>query len=144
MSLSRFIALLFALPLTPQADDAARTLPRRWVMLFRSADYRVSLDTAHVDRRRDGSYAVLYETWHLHGEIDHGLRFNREEVASELRCFPLGFRTKEVALFLDQGPALRRQTGDGVAPGLPWKVPGVSSVDLDVMRAVCRLLSGRS
>ncbi|MEP6835723.1 MAG: hypothetical protein ABJB74_20210 [Gemmatimonas sp.] len=141
--LSPLVALALILSLAACPASSGRDASARWVILFVNADYRIALDTAHVDRRRDGTYAVRYETWHLHGEIDQGLRFNREEVVSELRCVPLGFRTKEVALFLDQGPSLSRKPGDGVAPGSPWRAPGAKSVDLEVMRAACRLLSAQ-
>ena len=136
-------ALLLALWFAPYSANPPRVATARWIVLFQNADYRVSLDTAHIDRRRDGTYRVLYETWHFHAEIDQGLRFNREEIVSDLRCAPLGFRTKEVALFLDQGPALSRKPGDGAAPNAPWRIPGTKSVDLDVMRAACRLIDKR-
>ena len=65
-------ALLLALSTVPHPVNPSRAAPTQWVVLFRNVDFRVSLDTAHVDRRRDGTFGVHYETWHLHGEVDQG------------------------------------------------------------------------
>jgi hypothetical protein len=132
--------LVAALAAAVAVSRPAEPAPARWVELFRNADYRVSLDTANVGRRPDGTFRVRYETWHLHGEVDAGLHFNREEVESELRCAPVGFRTFAVSLFLDQSAELVRRSGAGATPGAPWQIPGLQSVDLEVMREACRVL----
>lgn len=135
-SLVGIIALVAHL-LSPAAGPVT---PHRWTILFVDSAYRVSLDTANVVRRSDGSYSVTYETWHVRGETDAGLAFNREEVRSLLRCAPLGFRTLQVSLFLNAGPPLRVQPGDGAPSRSPWRVPRPGSVDLAVMRHACQLI----
>jgi hypothetical protein len=137
-------SLVLALSHAPPHGGAMHSAPPRWIEVFRNSDYGVMVDTVNVGRRRDGTYVVQYETWHLHGEVDEGRRFNREVIRSELRCAPIGFRTIEVTLFLDHGPALSRRPGDGAAPGSPWRVPGATSVDLAAMRATCRILRART
>jgi hypothetical protein len=132
--------VLHALAAAVAVSRPAEPAPARWLEVFRSADYRVSLDTANVDRRPDGTFRVRYETWHLRGDVDAGLHFNREEVQSELRCTPVGFRTLAISLFLDHGPELVRRSGAGATPGAPWQTPGPQSVDLKVMREACRIL----
>jgi hypothetical protein len=135
-SLIGIIALVAHMLAQPRGD----VTPRRWALLLADSTYRVSLDTASIARRSDGSYAVLYETWHVRGETDAGLTFNREEVRSLLRCDPLGFRTLQVSLFLNHGKPLRVQPGDGASSHSPWRTPGRGSVDLSVMRRACAVI----
>ncbi len=123
-----------------QASSSLSAKPR-WTELFRSPDYRVSLDSNAIRHRPDGSFGVRYETWHLHTATDAGLTFNREEIDSVLRCKPLTFKTERVALYLNGGPSLRSTRDFGADPKAAWRTPRPQSVDEQVMQAACKLLS---
>jgi hypothetical protein len=112
---------------------------RRWLIVARTADYRVFIDTAHLGTRRrlEDAYTVWFRTEHRVPHLRHGKRWNREVTQSLISCSKQRFKVVSADLSLgDARPISTQRATPSEVFEQPWRDVERGSPDEAPMRAL--------
>ena len=122
----------------PSIDDGER----RWVSVYRDANYRIFVDTAHirVERRYDTKYLIWYRTEHRTPHVRHGRKWNREVSRAIVSCGRHQFKVISADLSLGDGDPISQQRATPMeVDDQPWHEVPPGTPDAASLRATCWL-----
>jgi hypothetical protein len=113
---------------------------RRWLSVYRDADYRVFIDTAHIHPRFDGAYTVWYRTDHRVPHLRHGRHWNREVSQALVSCRRQVYKIISADLSLGDGRPISRQRASGSEVAQQqWRDVTRGSADEATLLTTCSL-----
>ena len=124
------------------ADEASA----KWVQVARDANYEIQIDTSRIHTVTDDalgrgySYAVRFRTLHAQPRLYKGEAFDREVVASIVRCDRLWFKVESVDMRMGERKLVRRQrmTEEELRDS-PWRRVERGTTEEVAALATCRL-----